>query len=73
MAIASEWSIKRGRLVSASTYRQERRVLIAILNAAIRDGIILDNPATHLPTRKLAKAKIIPLANNSANWSAPCA
>ena len=52
------WMIKRGKNVSASTYKQERRILITILNTAVRDGIILDNPAENLPTRKIGKPQI---------------
>ena len=53
-----EWIIGRGKMLSASSYKQERRVLISILEDAVRDGLILDNPAKELPTRKMPKSQI---------------
>ena len=54
------WMTKRGLEISASSYKHERRVLIALLDYAVRDGLILDNPArTAVPTRKIQKAKIV--------------
>ena len=54
-----EWIMGRGKMLSASSYKQERRVLISILENAVRDGLILDNPAKELPTRKMPKSQII--------------
>ena len=34
-----EWIIGRGKMLSASSYKQERRVLISILEEAVRDGL----------------------------------
>ncbi len=53
-----EWIIGRGKMLSASSYKQERRVLISILEEAVRDGLILENPARDLPTRKISKSTI---------------
>ena len=53
-----EWIIGRGKMLSASSYKQERRVLISILEESVRDGLILDNPAKELPTRKIPKSQI---------------
>ncbi len=52
------WLIGRGKELKASAYRQERQLMIGVLKAAERDGIILDNPATQLPNKKLPKIEI---------------
>ena len=52
------WLIGRGKELKASAYRQERQLMIGVLKAAERDGIILDNPATQLPNKKLPKIVI---------------
>ncbi|MHB8523334.1 MAG: tyrosine-type recombinase/integrase [Limisphaerales bacterium] len=53
------WMLERGKAISASSYKHERRVLIAILDYAAREGMILDNPARRaVPTRKISKAKL---------------
>ena len=49
------WLIGRGKELKASAYRQERQLMIGVLKAAERDGIILDNPATQLPNKKMPK------------------
>ena len=40
-----EWLINRGQKISASSYKQERRVLIVLFKYAISLGIVLDNVA----------------------------
>src|SRR5881296_1452720 len=53
------WMTKRGKQISASSYKHERRTLIAVLDYAVRDGLILNNPArVAVPTRKIPKPKI---------------
>ena len=52
------WLIGRGKELKASAYRQERQLMIGVLKAAERDGIILDNPATNCQTRKCPKIEI---------------
>lgn len=54
-----DWITRRGKLISAQSYKHERRTLIAVLNYAIRDGLLLDNPAKEIPTRKIPKPKIV--------------
>ena len=54
-----EWITRRGKLISAQSYKHERRTLIAVLNYAVRDGLLLDNPAKEIPTRKIPKPKIV--------------
>jgi integrase len=53
------WAAKRGAGIAASTYNNERDTIIAILNFAKREGLLLDNPALVLPRRKLGKSRII--------------
>ncbi len=57
-----EWLVKRGKEISPASYKKERSTLFAILDYALRDGLILDNPArASLPTRKIVKSKqVIP-------------
>lgn len=58
-ALADNWVRNRSPQIKASTYNNERETLRAILEYARRDGLILDNPATHLPRRKLGKPAIV--------------
>ena len=52
------WLIGRGKVLKPSAYRQERQLMIGVLKAAERDGIILDNPATQLPNKKMPRIVI---------------
>src|SRR5205823_4316071 len=61
-AISSEnwerWLTRRGKEISASSYKHERRVLLAVLDFAVREGLLLDNPAREaVPIRKIPKSK----------------
>jgi integrase len=53
-----EWVIKRANNISASSFNKERDTLRRILQFAIRDGVILDNPASHIDRRKLGTPHI---------------
>jgi integrase len=53
------WAAKRGAGIAASTYNNERDTIIAILNFAKREGLLLDNPALVLPRRKLGKSGVV--------------
>jgi integrase len=54
------WVTKRGQKISASSYKQERRILIAIFKYAISLGIVLDNVAEDaLPTRTISSKQVI--------------
>ena len=53
------WAAKRGAGIAASTYNNERDTIIAVLNYAKREGLLLDNPALVLPRRKLGKSNIV--------------
>ena len=54
-----QWVAKRSPGVAASTYNNERDTIIAVLNFAKREGLLLDNPALVLRRRKLGKASIV--------------
>jgi integrase len=55
-----EWMTGRGKKISASSYKHERRVLIAVLDYAVADGLLLDNPARDaVPVRKISKTTIV--------------
>jgi len=54
-----EWSAQRGAAISASTYNNEMETLRAVLEYAVREGVILDNPARVLKRRKLGKPQIL--------------
>jgi integrase len=54
------WLTGRGKKISPSSYKHERRVLLAVLNYAVRDGLLLDNPArATVPIRKIPKSKTV--------------
>jgi len=53
------WATKRSKYVSARTYNMERETLILVLDYAVREGLILDNPAKVVPRRKLPKPQIV--------------
>ena len=54
------WLTGRGKQISPATYKHERRLLLAVLDYAMRDGLILDNPARgSVPIRKIPKSEII--------------
>ncbi len=52
------WAAKRSPGIAASTYN-ERDCIIAILNYAKREGLLLDNPGWVLRRRKLGKTSIV--------------
>ena len=50
----------RVKAISAASHKHERRVLIAVLDYGLRDGLILDNPArTAVPIRKIPKSEVV--------------
>lgn len=54
------WLTGRGKKISPATYKHERRVLLTVLDYAMRDGLLLDNPArSSVPIRKIPKSKIV--------------
>jgi len=54
-----EWSMERGAGIAASTYNNERDTIIAVLEFARREGLILNNPAKDLKRRKQPKTQIL--------------
>lgn len=53
------WLTGRGKKISPASYKHERRVLLVVLDYAMRDGLLLDNPArTSIPIRKIPKSEI---------------
>jgi integrase len=58
-ATCDEWVTKRGAQISASTFNKEIHALQRVLAYACRDGLLLDNPASHIETRKQKKAEIV--------------
>ena len=56
-----DWLKKRGKEISASSYKHERRTLIAIFDYAVRDGLILENPARRgeIPTRRIPRSQLV--------------
>ena len=53
------WQKKRGANISSSTFNGERTILVAVLNYAIREGLITENRALLIPRRKMPKRKIV--------------
>ena len=61
LEMCQNWSNKRGKLISASTYNKEFETLNRLFEYAITEGIILDNPTKILKRRKVKdKAILIP-------------
>jgi len=55
------WSNRRGKSISASTYNKEFETLNRLFEYAIQEGIILDNPSKVIKRRKVTdKAILIP-------------
>jgi len=53
------WAERRSPQVSASTFNKERGTLQTVLDFAVREGLILDNPAKTIVRRRMGKAVII--------------
>lgn len=54
-----DWAAKRSPEVSASTYNNERDVIISILAYAQREGLLIDNPGKFLARRRLPKTQLV--------------
>ncbi|MDB6167438.1 MAG: hypothetical protein JWM88_302 [Verrucomicrobia bacterium] len=54
-----QWATTRGTDIAASTYNNERDTIIAVLNFAKREGLLLDNPALVLRRRKLGRSSVV--------------
>lgn len=53
-----EWEKKRGVNISASSFNHDRTALVAVLNYAVREGLLMENPALTIARRKLPKNQI---------------
>jgi hypothetical protein len=58
IAHCHEWEKNRGANISASCFNHDRTQLIAVLNFAVKEGSLLENPALNIARRKLPKCKI---------------
>lgn len=56
--MAEQWAAQRSKEVSARTVNYERQTLIRILDYAMRDGLILDNPARVVKKLKVTRHTI---------------
>ncbi|HVU38005.1 MAG TPA: tyrosine-type recombinase/integrase [Opitutales bacterium] len=54
-----DWAKLRSPEVASSTFNQETETLRAILDYAMREGVILDNPAKVIVRRKMGKATVL--------------
>lgn len=54
-----DWAQKRSPKVAATTFNYERESLVGILDYAMREGMILSNPALVTKRRKIGKAAIV--------------
>lgn len=52
------WEKMRGAQVSPSSFNHGRTALVAVLNHAVSEGLIVANPALAIPHRKLPRNKI---------------
>lgn len=53
-----EWAARRGQKLKASTYNNERDTLRAVMDYAVREGLLLVNPAKDLSRRKQPRVSI---------------
>jgi integrase len=54
-----DWEKTREANTSPSTFNHDRTTLIAVLNYAVKEGLLLENPALTIARRKLPKSKIV--------------
>lgn len=54
-----DWMADRGKNIAASTFNKDSLVLKSIFEYALRDGLILDNPAQVIKRRKVVGKEII--------------
>jgi len=58
-AMVEEWAAIRSKEISARTFNYERETLVRILDYAVRDGLMLDNPALVVPRRKVMRNQLV--------------
>lgn len=54
-----DWAVQRGQGIAASTFNKDAQVLKAVLEYALHDGMILDNPARVIKRRKVVDKEIV--------------
>lgn len=58
-SLVEKWATARNKEASARTFNIERETLIQILDYAVREGLILENPARVIERRKQHQAKVL--------------
>jgi integrase len=56
---AEQWAAQRSKQVGSRAFNIERETLIQVLNYAVREGLILENPALVVPRRKQQRPQIV--------------
>jgi len=54
-----KWATKRSQELAARTFNYEKETFVRILDYAMRDGLIMDNPARIIKRRKQPKQKVV--------------
>ena len=57
--VVEAWAYKRSKAVAARTFNYERQTFIRILNYALRDGLILENPAIVVKRLRQQKHEVV--------------
>jgi integrase len=57
--LVDTWAASRSKTAAARTFNIERETLIQILDYAMREGLILENPARVVERRKQPQAKVV--------------
>ena len=52
------WTTERGREIAPQTFAHELNTLNAVFNYAVRQGLVLSNPASQIKRRKITQAEI---------------
>lgn len=55
--MTEEWAADRSKQIAARTFNYDRETLVRVLDHAVRDGLILDNPALVIKRRKSTSKK----------------
>lgn len=54
-----DWMVKRGTGIAASTFNKDTQVLKSVMDYAVEDGLILDNPAKVIKPRRVVNKEIV--------------
>jgi integrase len=58
-SMIEEWAAIRSKQRAARTFNYERETLVRILDYAVRDGLMLDNPALVIKRRKVRRKQLV--------------